>query len=192
VPEAGLLRDLEAVLFAAGRPVQAEELAVALGATPSDVEAALAEVQAVYPVDGARGFELARVGGGWLLRTNRRSEPVLSAFFSIVEPLRLSAAALETLAIVAYLQPVSRPQIAEIRGVQSESAVQTLLDRDLICEVGRTESPGAALLYATTERFQVIFGLDGLAALPALDGFAAGDDEREQLRRKLGLVIGPE
>jgi segregation and condensation protein B len=93
---------------------------------------------------------------------------------------------------VAYLQPVSRPEIAEIRGVNSDSAVQTLVDRELILETGRRDDAGGAILFGTTRRFQVAFGLDGLEQLPALEGFAPGEAERDELRRRLGLLVSPE
>jgi len=87
---------------------------------------------------------------------------------------------------------VLRLEIAEIRGVNSDSAVQTLVDRELIAEVGRRDSAGAAVLYGTTLRFQVAFGLDGLGTLPALEGFSPGEVEQEELRRRLGLLVAPE
>lgn len=190
------LRDVEAALFAAGRPLSLDELVRAAShdapVAEEEVLAVLATLEAAYPVDGPRGFELARVGGGWLFRTNRAAEPALSALFDVGEESRLSPAALETLAIVAYLQPVSRPEIAEIRGVNSDSAVQTLAERGLVTEVGRKPGPGGALLYATTERFQVVFGLNGLEDLPPLEGFAVSEQERQELRRRLGVVVAPE
>ncbi|MCZ7662038.1 MAG: SMC-Scp complex subunit ScpB [Thermoleophilia bacterium] len=191
-----LRRDLEALLFAAGRPLGAADLTRAAShsapASQAEVEAVLATLEADYSVDGLHGFELARVAEGWLFRTNRAAEPALAALFDVTEESRLSTAALETLAIVAYSQPVSRPQIAEIRGVSSDSAVQTLVERGLIQEVGRQEGSGGAVTYGTTERFQVVFGLDGLDELPPLEGFAPSDEERAEIRRRLGLVIAPD
>ena len=193
---ADVVRELEAVLFAAGRPLDLDELVRVAGrderATRADVETALAWLETDYPVDGPRGIELGRVGGGWLLRTNRQCVDALGVLFSTGEEGRLSPAALETLAIVAYLQPVSRPQIAEIRGVQSESAVQTLLDRELIAEQGRSDGPGAAVLYGTSARFLVAFGLDGLGELPPLEGFAMDEEQVDEMRRRLGLMVAPE
>jgi segregation and condensation protein B len=94
--------------------------------------------------------------------------------------------------VVAYLQPVSRPQIAEIRGVNSDSPVRTLLDRELITEVGRAQSGGGALLYGTTPRFEAMFGLARVDDLPPIDGFALSEEQREDLRRRLGLLTVPE
>ncbi len=191
-----LSRDLEAVLFAAGRPLDLATLVRVVShegkVSADEVHEALDRLQAAFPVDGERGFELARVSEGWVFRTNRLCERALSALFDVVEEPRLSPAALETLAIVAYLQPVSRPEIADVRGVNSDSPVQTLVDRELIAEVGRREGAGSAVLYGTTSRFQLAFGLDGLGDLPDLEGFALQEGEREELRRRLGLLVTPE
>jgi segregation and condensation protein B len=99
---------------------------------------------------------------------------------------------MECLSIVAYLQPVTRPQIAEVRGVNSDSPVRTLLERELITEVGRSQSAGGALLYGTTPRFEAIFGLSGLDELPPLEGFALSEEQKDDLRRRLGLLTVPE
>ena len=99
---------------------------------------------------------------------------------------------MEVLAIVAYLQPVSRPRIAEIRGVNSDSPVHTLLERELITEVGRSQGGGGAVLYGTTRRFEIMFGLCDLGSLPPLEGFALSDEQKEEIRRRLGLLTLPE
>lgn len=105
---------------------------------------------------------------------------------------RLSPASMECLAIVAYLQPVTRPQIAEIRGVNSDSPVRNLQDRELITDVGRTQTKGGAVLYATTRRFEAMFGLADLKELPPLDDFALTEEAKADLRRRLGLLTVPE
>lgn len=188
-----LARDVEALLFAAGRPLDLDTLVRGVsyeGAVPaSDVVSVLEALEAAYPVGGHRGFELARVAGGWLFRTNPACEAALSRLFDVGEETRLSPAAMETLAIVAYLQPVSRPEIAEVRGVNSDSALHTLVDRELVREVGRREGPGAAILYGTTERFLVAFDLSGTDALPPLERFEVTPEHREELKRRLGLVV---
>lgn len=188
-----LSRDLEALLFAAGRPLDLETLTSAASHShlvdAATVAAALRSLESRYPVGGASGFELARVGGGWLFRTNSACEPALARLFDTAEELRLSPAAMETLAIVAYLQPVARPQIAEIRGVNSDSALHTLLDRELVREVGRRDGPGAAVLYGTTTRFLVAFDLDSPASLPPIEEFEVGEEQKEELKRRLGLVV---
>jgi len=194
-PAAHLTRELEALLFAAGRPLDLDSLREAASyhepMEKAAVAAALEVLESRYPVGGDKGFELARVGGGWLFRTNAACELALARLFDAGEELRLSPAATETLAIVAYLQPVSRPQIAEIRGVNSDSALHTLLDRDLVREVGRRDAPGAAVLYGTTTRFLVAFDLADIGSLPPIEEFEVGDDQREELKRRLGLVVAP-
>lgn len=188
-----LLRDLEAVLFAAGRPLDLDTLTSAASHAhsidPGTTAAALRCLESRYPVGGASGFELAKVAGGWLFRTNAACEPALARLFDTAEELRLSPAAMETLAIVAYLQPVTRPQIAEIRGVNSDSALHTLLDRELVREVGRRDGPGAAVLYGTTTRFLVAFDLDSQASLPPIEEFEVGEEQKEEFKRRLGLVV---
>ena len=98
---------------------------------------------------------------------------------------------MECLSIVAYLQPASRPQIAQVRGVDSDSPLRTLLDRELITDVGRAQGSGA-MLYATTPRFEAMFGLADLGSLPPLEAFALSDDDKDDLRRRLGLLTVPE
>jgi len=211
-----LKRDLEALLFAAGRPLLVEDMLQALaqahdqGETTAEAGSGagfglqrpalmqtLQELLGVladeFPPGGDRGFELVHIAGGWAFRTNAHCRAVVSALFELPEDVsRLSAAAMEALAIVAYLQPVSRPQIAEIRGVNSDSPVRTLLERELVTEVGREKGAAGAILYATTPRFEAMFGLSGLDELPALEGFALTEDQKEDLRRRLGLLTAPE
>lgn len=210
-----LKRDLEAVLFAAGRPLLLDELVQALAAAagdrrqadsqggvpeqggmepaPETVEDLLFELAEEFPTGGDRGFELVRLAGGWAFRTNALSRRAVSALFELPEEVtRLSSAAMECLAIIAYLQPVSRPHIAEVRGVNSDSPVRTLLERELITEVGRDKGGTGAILYGTTPRFEAMFGLSSLDELPALEGFALTEDQKEDLRRRLGLLTVPE
>lgn len=196
MPDPAVRRDIEAVLFAAGRPVSPNDLLFAASHARSvemrEVEEALAELASLYPIDGERGMEIAWTGGGWVLRTNRRAKEALSALFDRDVDSNLSAAALEVLAVIAYLQPISRPEITEIRGVNSDSTVQRLLERDLVVEVGRSEGPGTALLYGTTKRFEVMFGLAGLENLPPLEEFEPSVEDRNELRRRLGVTPAPE
>jgi segregation and condensation protein B len=192
-----LKRDVEALLFAAGEPLSLEAILQALQlSAPGDqdtVERILASVAAEFPARGPRGFELVPLAGGWTFRTNPLSQGAVAALYELpAEVGRLSSAAMECLAIVAYLQPVSRSQIAEVRGVNSDSPVRTLLDRELITDVGRAQSGGGAILYATTPRFEAMFGLADLSELPALEGFALTDEEKDDLRRRLGLLTVPE
>jgi len=191
------MRDLEALLFASGAPLTVESMVSALGLPgglgTESVRSALDSLADEYAADGRHGMEVVRLAGGWAFRTNARCHAVVSRLFELPEDAtRLSPAALECLAVVAYLQPVSRPQIAEIRGVNSDSTVHKLLERELITEVGRSAAPGAAILYGTTQRFEAVFGLAGLDDLPALEGFALTEDQKDELRRRLGLLSVPE
>ena len=190
-------RDLEALLFASGAPLGVEAIVAALCLAGDDgrvgVEAALARIAREYCGDGRHGFELVRLAGGWAFRTDARCHAVVSRLFELPEDAgKLSPAALECLAVIAYLQPMSRPQIAEIRGVNSDSTVHTLLERELVTEVGRSSAAGGALLYGTTRRFEAMFGLAGLDELPPLEGFALTEDQKDELRRRLGLLTVPE
>ncbi len=190
-------RDIEALLFAAGQPLSVEamlqSLSLSVAVDRASVETALDALRVEYPAEGERGFELVPLAGGWAFRTNPLCRSTVAALFELPdEPARLSPAAMECLTIVAYLQPVSRPQIAEIRGVNSDSPVHTLLDRELITEVGRAQGGGGAILYGTTLRFEATFGLSGLDELPTLEGFALEEEQKDELRRRLGLLTIPE
>ena len=192
-----LKQNVEAMLFAAGEPLAVEAMVAALAdiveCDRAAVETALDSLAQDHPVGGARGFELVRLAGGWAFRTNPQCRAAVSALFELPEDTaRLSPAAMECLTVVAYLQPVSRPQIAEVRGVNSDSPVRTLIERELITEVGRSQTGGGALLYCTTPRFEAVFGLSGLDELPALEGFALAEEQKEDLRRRLGLLSVPE
>jgi segregation and condensation protein B len=192
-----LKANLEALLFAAGDPLSVESMQQALGLGDADDRTRIVEtlerIAADFPPAGERGFELVRLGGGWAFRTNPRCRAAVSALFELPEDAtHLSSAAMECLTVVAYLQPVSRPQIAEIRGVNSDSPVRTLLERELITEVGRSQTGGGAVLYGTTQRFEAMFGLAGLDELPPLEGFALTEEQKDDLRRRLGLLTVPE
>jgi segregation and condensation protein B len=192
-----LRRDVEALLFAAGSPLTVETMVNALE-LPGDlgqgqVEATLAALAGEYCGDGRHGMELVRLAGGWAFRTESRCHAAVARLFEAPDDSgRLTPAALECLAVIAYLQPVSRPQIAEIRGVNSDSTVHTLMERELITEVGRSSAAGGALLYGTTQRFEAVFGLAGLDELPPLEGFALTEGQKDELRRRLGLLTVPE
>jgi segregation and condensation protein B len=184
-------RDIEALLFASGRPLAVETMMETLGIRGADGEQAVSEVVASLAAEfspGTRGFELVYLAGGWVFRTSPSARGAIAALFELPEDGgRLSPAAIECLTVIAYLQPVSRPQIAEVRGVNSDSPVRTLLDRELITEMGRAQG-GGALLYGTTPRFEAMFGLGSIEELPALEDFALGEEQRDELRRRLGLL----
>jgi segregation and condensation protein B len=194
---ADVKRDVEALLFAAGEPMALETILQALAVEGLEgrraVEDILGSLETEFAPGGARGFELARLAGGWAFRTNPLSRAAVAGLLELPEEVgRLSSAAMECLAIVAYLQPVSRPQIAEVRGVDSDSPVRTLLERELITDVGRAQGGGGAVLYGTTTRFEAMFGLSALDELPPLEGFALSEEQKDDLRRRLGLRTVPE
>lgn len=157
---------LEAILFVAEEPVTTEELAEVVEEPRTAVHDALEELTADLSND--RGIVLRNVGGGWRLYTAIDALPYLEKYATSDRARRLSNAAMETLSVVAYKQPVSRGQITEIRGVDSEHALKTLERRGLVREVGTAPGPGQAILYGTTELFLEKMGLAGIADLPAL------------------------
>jgi len=173
---------LEAILFVAETPVEAGELAELLELPKQVVEEELEGLGATLETDG-RGIVLRRVAGGWRLYSHPDTHPYLERFAATERATRLSAAALETLAVVAYKQPVSRAQVAEIRGVDSDRALHTLERRGLVVEVGRAEGPGQAVLYGTTDVFLEKLGVDGLDALPPLADHVPPAEVVEALER---------
>ena len=173
---------VEAILFVAESPVRTSELAELLEMPTGDVDAALDEFGAGLERD-SRGIVLRKVAGGWRLYSRPDAHPYLERFAATERATRLSAAALETLAVVAYKQPVSRGQVSEIRGVDSERALRTLERRGLVMEVGRAEGPGQAVLYGTTEMFLEKLGVNGLDALPPLADHVPGADIVDALER---------
>ncbi len=158
---------LEAMLFVAEEPIPASELAEVLELPLTDVEAELGAF-AQNLQDEGRGLVLRQLGGGWRLFTHPDARAYLERFAASERNTRLSKAALETLAVVAYKQPVSRGQVSEIRGVDSERALRTLERRGLIAEVGIAPGPGQAFLYGTTTLFLEKMGLRALGELPPL------------------------
>lgn len=158
----------EAVLFAAARPLSLEELARAVELPPAQTAQALAELR-LHLDEAGHGIQLAEVAEGFQLVTRARFFGALRRAVGSVRRPALSAAAMETLAIVAYRQPVSRAEIEALRGVNSEAALGTLLERGLIEVAHRGASPGRPVYYRTTRRFLEMFGLRSLEELPALD-----------------------
>jgi segregation and condensation protein B len=177
-------RALEAVLMVADAPVEPQLLAQLLEIAPARVDALCEELIEQYEAEG-RGFTLARVAGGWRFQSHPDQSAYVERFILDGQGARLSAAALETLAIVAYKQPVSRAQVAAIRGVNVDGVVRTLTQRGLICEVGRDPGPGNPVLYGTTVAFLERLGLDSLDQLPPLGGFVPGAEVVEQLESGL-------
>jgi segregation and condensation protein B len=167
-----LARTLEALLVVASQPLSVEELAEAADDHPERVEAALGLVAERY-TEGRSGIVLEHVAGGWAFRSARDAAEACARLFEKPAQRSLSQAALETLAIVAYLGPCSRPDIARIRGVSADSAVANLAERGLIAEAGRDDAAGGAIRYRTTPLFERVFGLESLSQLPRLDDVGA-------------------
>jgi segregation and condensation protein B len=167
-----LAKLLEAALFASARPIPTEELAALdPDATPAALAAALEEIRECYDVQG-HGVELIEIGGGWQILTRAEYTEAIERAQLAARPQRLSAAALETLAIIAYRQPIGRAEIEEIRGVGVGSMLKTLHERGLIDVVGRSEGLGRPLLYGTTPIFLEQFALRHLEELPRADELA--------------------
>jgi segregation and condensation protein B len=166
VPDDELTGSLEAVLLVVDSPVTEQALASAVGHRPARVRAELEALAARYTA-AASGIELRQIGGGWRFYTRDRFAPVVERFVLDGQQTRLSRAALETLAVVAYRQPVTRARIAEVRGVNVDGVIRTLVARGLVEEVG-TDPDTQGLLYGTTELFLERIGLPGLDELPSL------------------------
>ncbi len=181
-------RAIEAVLMAAIEPVEAQLLAQ-LTETPVDqIEALCGELRDEYERDG-RGFTIAKVAGGFRFQTHPDAAAYIERFVLEGQSARLSGPALETLAIVAYKQPVSRAQLAAIRGVSVESTIATLIQRGYVAEIGHDPGPGQAILYGTTVRFLEQMGLDSLQDLPPLAEFVPDASVVEALERGLHLRV---
>ncbi len=163
-----LARTVEALLVVASQPLSLQELAEATEDDSERIELALSLLGQRYG-EGRSGIVLEHVAGGWCFRAAREAAEACGRLFERPVERGLSQAALETLAIVAYLGPVSRPEIARIRGVAADSTVAALVERGLVSESGREDGPGGAVRYKTTPLFERVFGLESLAALPRLD-----------------------
>src|SRR5207245_2424348 len=164
---------LEAIIYAADEPATIEQLTKALGEEKLAVEASLDELVASYATE-ERGIEIRAVAGGYKMYTKPQQHDVVRRFIkSLRPPLRLSMPALETLAVIAYKQPVTSPEISEIRGVNTAGVISTLLDKRLITTAGRKEVIGRPILYKTSKEFLMRFGLSDLEELPSLKEFEA-------------------
>jgi segregation and condensation protein B len=177
-------RALEAILMVADEPVPPGLLAQLLEVKPGDIEALCAQMAAIYEAE-ERGFVLARVAGGYRFQSHPDMAPYVERFVLDGQSARLSAAALETLAIVAYKQPVSRAQVGAIRGVNVDAVMRTLQQRGYVAEIGKDPGPGQAVLYGTTALFLEKLGLDSLDDLPSLGEFVPSGDVVEALERGL-------
>jgi segregation and condensation protein B len=179
-----LARTIEALLVVASAPLSVEELAAAAADDRERVETALALLAERYR-EGRSGIVLEQVAGGWAFRAAHEASAACTRLFERPVERGLSAAALETLAIIAYLGPATRPEIARLRGVAADSVVAGLLERGLIAEAGRDENTGGAVRYRTTPLFERVFGLESLSALPRLDDLGG---DAEEIRERLEAI----
>ena len=164
---------LEAIIYAADEPATIEQLAAALGEEKLVVQASLDELVASYCAE-ERGVEIRAVAGGYKMYTKPQQHDVVRRFIKSLRPaLRLTMPALETLAVIAYKQPVTGPEIGEIRGVNTSGVLKTLLDKRMIATAGRKEVIGRPILYRTSKEFLMRFGLSDLEELPSLKEFEA-------------------
>ena len=180
-----LAKTIEALLVVAGAPLSLDELAEATEDHPERIETAIGLLRERY-AEGRSGIVLEAVAGGFAFRASRDAADACARLFERPVERGLSGAALETLAIVAYLGPCSRPDVARIRGVAADSAVASLVERGLITEAGREPGQGGAVRYRTTPLFERVFGLESLAALPRLDDL--GEDAAELRERLLEVA----
>ena len=183
-PDLEYRRAIEAVLMVAHDPVPPDVLAQLLERPTADIEAWCEELAAEYRAE-QRGYELARVAGGYRFQSHADQIAYVERFLLHDQRARLSGAALETLAIIAYKQPISRAQIASIRGVDPDGVIRTLQSRGYIDAVGKDPGPGQAVLYGTTREFLERLGLDSVADLPPIADFIPGADVVEALEAGL-------
>lgn len=181
--ESELFAQLEAILLISDEPLTVQQLVKATDASPTQIESTLKAIQRDYDGDSdgkIRGFQLRQVAGGWRLYTRAEHTDVIAAFMMQGATQKLSQAGLEALAVIAYLQPATRSRVAQIRGVNSDSVVKTLLTRGLITEDGVEEFTGA-VRYKTTNYFLELLGLNSIEELPKISPLLPGMDEASKL-----------
>ncbi|WP_077597967.1 SMC-Scp complex subunit ScpB [Olsenella urininfantis] len=184
IDENSLKGALESLLLVSSDAVAAAELAKVLGAAPGEVSSALAELSAEY-ADTNRGFQLREVAGGWRLHTHPAYHEQVEGYVLSWDTRRLSQAALETLAVIAYHQPVTREGVKAVRGVSSDGVISSLRDKGLVREMGHEGDRSRATLYGTTRRFLEQFGLKSLRDLPPLEDFAPDEESKRFIRERL-------
>ncbi|MDQ3323645.1 MAG: SMC-Scp complex subunit ScpB [Acidobacteriota bacterium] len=167
---AELVSIVEALIFVADEPLSVKTLADVLAEDRETIEAAIGELEKEYETR-AGGLQLRQIAGGWQISTRAEYHEEIRAFLKTRPNAKLSLAALETLAVIAYKQPATVPEILEIRGVQSASAIKTLLDKKLIVACGRKETVGRPMFYGTSKDFLIQFGLNDLSELPSIEDF---------------------
>ncbi len=167
---AELMAVVEALTFVADEPISAKMLAEVLDEERESIQAAFEEIRNEYNERGS-GLQLREIAGGWQIATRTELHEDVRKFLRTRPSAKLSLASLETLAVIAYKQPVTVPEILEIRGVQSASAIKTLLDKRLIVAKGRKEAVGRPMMYGTSKEFLIQFGLKDLSELPSIEDF---------------------
>jgi segregation and condensation protein B len=182
---------LEALLFVTDEPLPASRVAKLLDRGEADVVDALTELAAEYERD-ERGFQLREVAGGWRLYTHPAFHHVIETMILSWDTRRLSQAALEALAVIAYHQPVARQGVNAVRGVNSEGVISSLVEKGLVREVGRDRNQGNAVIYGTTRTFLEKFGLKDISELPPLAEFAPDADTENAIRERLNAIEGPD
>lgn len=182
---------IEALLFVSDEPVAASRIARILETGDAEVTKSLQKLAEEYQTSD-RGFQLREVAGGWRFFTHPAYHDVIESYVLSWDTRRLSQAALETLAVVAYHQPVTRGGINAVRGVNSEGVLASLVDKGLVRDVGRDPAAGNAIIYGTTRTFLEKFGLKDIADLPPIEEFAPDAATERAIRDRLTAVEGPE
>ena len=170
IDDAELKSITEALIFVADEPISAKTIAAVVKVDREAVEKAIVDLNADYD-QGKGGLQLREIAGGWQIATRPEFHEQVRAYLKSKPSAKLSLASLETLAVIAYRQPVTVPEILEIRGVQSPSAIKTLLDKRLIVAKGRKETVGRPMMYGTSKEFLIQFGLKDLSELPSIEDF---------------------
>ncbi len=184
IPGTSVKGAIEALLLVSDDAVAATTLAKAVGCDPGDAEQALAELAVEYR-EADRGFQLREVAGGWRLFTHPAYHDLVADYVLSWDQRRLSQAALETLAVIAYHQPVTREGVRAIRGVNSDGVIGSLKEKGLVREVGHERDRGQAVLFGTTRLFLERFGLRSLKDLPPLEDFAPDEESKQFIRERL-------
>lgn len=175
---------IEAILLVSSDPLSAVDLAKILGIQPGEAAGVLAELSAEY-ADANRGFQLREVAGGWRLFTHPAYHDIVERYVLSWDTRKLSQAALETLAVIAYHQPVTREGVKAVRGVNSEGVILSLIEKGLVRELGRAPEHANAIVYGTTRAFLEQFGLRSLKDLPPLEDFAPDEESKRFIRERL-------
>ncbi len=182
--QAELMGAVEALLFVSDEPVAATHLAEILDTTPSRMDEVLTLLKAEYEEE-ERGMQLREVAGGWRFFTHPAYHDAIEKYIISWDTRKLSQAALEALAVIAYHQPVTRAGVNAVRGVNSEGVISSLVEKGLVRELGRDDGPGNAILYGTTRTFLEKFGLKNIDELPPLEDFAPDEESKELIRERL-------